>query len=70
MRNKFSRRHDNTKKKFINEFEKQVIEYWEQLNNKKLDIDENNIHDSSWKPKNHIQVLININNERKKNKIK
>ena len=71
MRNKFSRRHDNTKKKFINDFEKEVISYWEELNNGvKLDLDENKLHDLDWKPKNHIQVLININNERKKNKLK
>lgn len=65
-RSKFSRRHDNTKKKFINDFEQLLINYWEELNSgNKIELDQNNLHDLNWKPKNHIQVLININNERK-----
>lgn len=44
----FSKRHRNTKKMLLNEFDLEVIRYWELLTGIKLEIDPEKLHDPNW----------------------
>ena len=52
-RSLFHRRHFSTKKPIMNEFDEEVIRYWEQKTGTRLFINENKLHSDSWiqKPK-------------------
>lgn len=57
-RSYFSRRHYSTKKIIINDFEKKVINYWEQQTGQKVHIDESKLHPSDWVRRPHGWALM------------
>lgn len=68
-RGHFSRRHDITKKFFINDFEREIIEYWGQKTNHPLHIDESKLHDdSTWVRKERGWALKERNFEIRRNR--
>lgn len=67
-RSRFSRRHYSTKKHLINDFDREVIKYWEDKTGNKLFIDEGRLHPKSWKRKPKGWGLIEINEKRRKQK--
>jgi hypothetical protein len=52
-RSKFSKRHYSTKKHILNDFDQEVITYWEKISGNKIYIDESKLHSKDWvqKPK-------------------
>jgi len=66
-RSLFSRRHYSTKKQMINEFEREVMEYWYKKTGVRLVIDKNKLHDINWIQKPKGWALKKINEQRKKN---
>jgi len=44
----FSRRHETTRKLFLNETDKEAIAYWKELTGVDLKLDPNHLHDLSW----------------------
>jgi len=52
-RSKFSKRHYSTKKHILNDFDQEVITYWEKISGNKIYIDESKLHPKDWvqKPK-------------------
>ena len=44
----FSKRHKNTKKMIINDFDREVIKYWEEITGLRLFIDESKLHNPEW----------------------
>lgn len=67
-RSRFSRRHYSTKKQLINEFDREVIAYWEKETGQKLFIDESKLHPSSWKQRPKGWGLAAYNERRRKQK--
>lgn len=49
-RKNFSRRHYSSKKHTINDFDKQVMDFWEKESGIKLEIDESKLHPKDWNP--------------------
>jgi len=68
LRKKFSRRHYSTKLFFINEFEKNIITYWEKQTGIKLIVDESKLHPEDWKRNPKGWGLFIYNEKRKTNK--
>lgn len=67
-RSRFSRRHYSTKKHLINDFDREVIKYWEQKTGNKLFIDESKLHPNTWQRKPKGWGLVEINEKRRKQK--
>ena len=65
---RFSRRHFSTKKHTINDFDRLVIDYWENLTGNKLSINEDKLHSQNWVQKPKGWGLKKYNDERKRNK--
>jgi len=69
-RSRFSRRHYSTKKQIINDFDREVIKYWEKQTGQKLFIDETKLHSSSWKRRPKGWGLAVYNEKRRREKAK
>lgn len=63
-RSLFSRRHFSTKKHTLNDFDYEVIAYWEKKTGNKLVIDEKKLHPKNWKRKPKGWGLQKYNRER------
>lgn len=66
-RTRFSRRHYSTKKHLINDFDREVIKYWENQTGNRLLIDETKLHPESWEQQPRGWGLA-VYNERRKQK--
>lgn len=62
-RSMFSRRHYSTKKHMLNDFEKEIIDYWKEKTGIELTIEPNMIHDINWIRKGHGWGLMKYNKE-------
>lgn len=67
-RKKFAKRHYSTKKRMINDFDLEVISYWEKKSGFRLVINEELLHPNDWKRKPSGWALKAINEQRKKQK--
>lgn len=65
-RSRFSRRHYSTKKHVLNDFDYEVIDYWEEKTGVELIIDETKLHPENWKPRPRGWGLQQYNEERQK----
>ena len=66
-RSRFSRRHYSTKKHFINDFEREIMQYWEDSTGVELKIDESRLHPESWVKKPPGWGLAEFNKNREQN---
>ena len=66
QRSNFSRRHYSTKLHTINEFEREVMDYWTEVTGVELQIDESRLHDPNWQHRPHGWGLQKYNAERKR----
>jgi hypothetical protein len=62
----FSARHPCTKKHTLNEFDRAVIEYWEEETGLKLQIDPTKLHDPGWEQKKKGWALVLLNEQRRR----
>lgn len=67
-RSLFSRRHYSTKKHILNDFDREVITYWEKKTGVTLFIDPKKLHPEDWVQKPKTWRLQQINEERAKQK--
>jgi hypothetical protein len=47
-RKNFTRRHDRTKKSFINDFEREVMEYWAETTGQEIYVNPNKLQPDDW----------------------
>jgi len=66
----FAKRHFSTKKRMINNFDREIIVYWEDKSGSKLVINQEQLHPDSWVQKPVGWALKVINEEKRKNKSK
>ena len=62
----FSARHPCTKKHTLNDFDRAVMEYWEQETGVKLELDPAKLHDPGWEQKKKGWALVLLNEQRRK----
>ena len=67
-RSRFSRRHYSPKKHILNEFDQEVINYWEERTATTLIIDETKLHPDNWKQRPSGWGLKAFNEARRKQK--
>lgn len=67
-RSLFSRRHYSTKKQLLNDFDRKVIQYWEEQTRQKLVIDKTKLHPETWQRRPHGWGLKKYNENRQKQK--
>jgi len=67
-RKKFAKRHYSTKKRMINDFDLEVISYWEKKSGSRLVINQELLHPSDWKQRPSGWALKAINEQRKRQK--
>jgi hypothetical protein len=60
-----SRRHPSTEKLFVNEADREIMEYWELLTGIKPFVDETKLHDPNWVYRPSGWRLAEINEKRK-----
>lgn len=67
-RSKFSKRHFSTKKHILNDFDFEVMKYWEEKTGRKLIIDEKRLHPKDWVHKSKGWGLQEYNEQRQRKK--
>lgn len=67
-RSRFSRRHFSTKKHILNDFDLEVIKYWEEKSGRKLIIDKEKLHPEDWVQKSKGWGIREYNEQRQRKK--